>query len=618
MNIKKKITVITATILTTSIILPQSIFFKKSIANNVQTNKQEEIILSIVKISENKARVIVTPLQNVNNVNIRITIDNHEVIYKNIDKLNKDEIKTFDIDLTTTFINKKLPNTTSIKKIITNQKNIENKNIKATITYEIDNNEIKLSSKNINGNETKENDYDSCVKNRTNNSSNNQSQNNNVKDSTNSVTDSPENNEDNDVVQDEYKDFYYNLFNKYSKYDKLYLNLTDEANKLFNENNIPKNNKTFTKEDMAMLKSITITDRDITNGILEPLKYAVNIEEIKIELNNKNLKRNVDNFSFLKNNTNLKIFYYINQDPEFKEKEPLTNIDFSNNKNLKDVRIVKTNLNDLTIFKNLDLEILSLQDNDITDISSLKEMTNLKRLDLDNNKISTLNNSLDNLNNLITLYLRDNPINDISSLKNLKNLEALHIRNTDIVDISTLESLPKLHRLYIDRMKYIDFNYFSVIKNLKNINTLFVDNITLDEFEWLKNFSTREAVDATYGEDKVRIFNFENLEIPIKVNKENIKNGKILINNPLKDFDNMPLEQSGDENGENKNPNLSFIDDKIEISNVNKHSTLNEKYEIYFTDNSGNLYGDFGGQPAEITGKVTLNISVDANTEYCF
>jgi len=101
------------------------------------------------------------------------------------------------------------------------------------------------------------------------------------------------------IVSDEYKDFYFDLFNKYSKFHKKYVNLTDEANKLFNETNKPKKDKNFTKEDMEMLKTFIVVDKNVTDKMIEPLKYSKNLEEFKVELNKSNLTRSVNNFDFL-------------------------------------------------------------------------------------------------------------------------------------------------------------------------------------------------------------------------------------------------------------------------------------------------------------------------------
>ena len=391
------------------------------------------------------------------------------------------------------------------------------------------------------------------------------------------------------------------MYNKYS-------NLTDEANNVFNQNIKPKKDKIFSEEDMLMLKSLTITDKNIDDLILSPLKYAKNLEELKIELNNKDLVRKVKDFSFLKNLPKLKIFYYQNQDSNLKVREDIAKIDFSNNVNLEDVRIGMTKLNDITFLKNLNLKNLSLQDNEISDISAVANMTNLERLDLDNNNVVNID-KLGNLQNLITLYLRGNPVEDISVLEKLKNVEALHLRETNVRDISVLKKMPKLHRLYIDKMKSINEDYFNIVKELQGVNTLFVDKVNLEQFEWLKGFSNREAVDATFEEDKIRIFNIEELEIPVTINKSEVVNGKVSITNPLKDYNNVLITE---QDNEGINENITFENNKIVISDAQTEDFV-RKFPIYITDEtSGNGYGDYG-QVAEIGAKVVLKITVVEN-----
>lgn len=408
-----------------------------------------------------------------------------------------------------------------------------------------------------------------------------------------------------EIVSDEYKDFYFDLFNKYSKFHKKYVNLTDEANKLFNEKNKPKKDKNFTKEDMEMLKSFIVADKNVTDKMIEPLKYSKNLEEFKVELNKSNLTRSVNNFDFLSKTPKLKQFIYQNQDYKHAKKEIFPeNIDFSKNESLEKVIISQTNLSGIKAFEKLKLKQLSLQDNEIIDITPIKDMKTLERLDLDNNKIENLPN-LSKLQRLITLYLRDNKLSDISNLEELKNLEALHLRNNKISDISSLEKLPKLHRLYIDKNENLK-NYINNIKNLNGINTLFVDEITKEDFDWLKTFSTRGAVNATENEDRIRMFNFEKLEIPVKVKKNDIKDGFIEIDNPLKDWDDMSIEATDDESG--KNPNLTFESDKIKIK-VQDKNEFREAYDIYIENYEVEGYGDYS-QPPSISGKIVLNIKI--------
>ena len=407
-------------------------------------------------------------------------------------------------------------------------------------------------------------------------------------------------------LTDKQKEFYFELFNDYNKFDKKYKYLTDDANKNFTKDKKPKLDKNFAKEDFKMLKTFSISKENVTDELIEPLKYAENLEEFSVLLNNGKLKREVTDFSFLKNTPKLKKFYYANQDYKHDNKEKLEKIDFSNNKNLKDVRITNTDLKNLNLLKGLDLNSLSFEDNEISDISSIKEMKNLERIDLDNNKIESLGNNLDNCQNLITLYLRDNPIEDISFLGKLKNIEALHLRNTNIKDISILKKLPNLHRLYIDKCKKLPKDYFNIVKELKGINTLFVSNITKEDFEWLKTFAIRDKVDASFDEDKIRLIGFENLSIDISVKKTDIVNNKITIDNPLKGFDENFVEDAGDERGENKD--LKFSNDKIEIILDPTQTKISKKYSMYLEDYN-NTFGDYS-QPANISGSITLNVVV--------
>lgn len=415
-----------------------------------------------------------------------------------------------------------------------------------------------------------------------------------------------------EIVAEEYKDFYYNLFNKYNNFDKKYTNLIDEANAKFSKTNKPKKGKNFTKEDFKMLKTFSIIDKNITDKMVKSLRYAENLEEFKIMLNSASLKREVTNFDFLTKTPKLKQFIYQNQDYKNAKKEKFpTEVDFSKNTALEKVVISQTNLSNVFPFKNLKLKQLSLQDNNITNIFFIKDMSSLVRLDLDNNKISNLPD-LSKMQNLVTLYLRDNNISDISKLESLKNLEALHLRNNKITDISVLTKLPKLHRIYIDKNNAL-VNYMEVVKKLEGINTLFVDEISKDDFEWMKEFAIRNEVDATEDEDKARMFRFEKLEIPVNVKKTEIKGGFIEIDNPLKDWENNAIEEFDGENVNEeeiiKNNNLIFNENKIKIK-VQDKNKFEEVYEI-IAENYEHMFGNKNyKQPATVSGKVVLKINI--------
>ncbi len=93
------------------------------------------------------------------------------------------------------------------------------------------------------------------------------------------------------------------------------------------------------------------------------------------------------------------------------------------------------------------LEVLDLKWNyNISDISPLAGLTNLKELDLGGNKISDIS-PLARLTNLQELDLDKNSISDISPLAGLTNLKELDLFENRISDISPLAGLTNLEEL---------------------------------------------------------------------------------------------------------------------------------------------------------------------------
>ena len=130
-------------------------------------------------------------------------------------------------------------------------------------------------------------------------------------------------------------------------------------------------------------------------------------------------------------------------------------------KNLKKLKLNENEISDITPLKNLTkLEYLEIQRNRIVDVNPLKNLTNLKFLKLYNNLIEDIA-PLSNLTNLTGLDLHYNVtvggdeshkiiskgITDISALKNLKKLEFLDISANRIEDISILKNFDKIKDL---------------------------------------------------------------------------------------------------------------------------------------------------------------------------
>ena len=156
-----------------------------------------------------------------------------------------------------------------------------------------------------------------------------------------------------------------------------------------------------------------------------------------------------------------------------------------------------TPLGKLTKLKNLHLAYCGSGDpgNSIKDISWLKDLTNLTKLNLKYNKIDNtealagLTNltylnlgsnplededlePLENLTKLTTLYLYDlNKITDVSPLASLTKLTFLHLgHNSKLKSIKPLTTLKKLQQLRLNHTKFSDLSYIGKFSALRKID----------------------------------------------------------------------------------------------------------------------------------------------------
>lgn len=151
-------------------------------------------------------------------------------------------------------------------------------------------------------------------------------------------------------------------------------------------------------------------------------------------------------------------------------------------KNLKKLKLNENEISDISPLKNLTkLEYLEIQRNRIVDVNPLKSLTNLKFLKLYNNLIEDVT-PLSNLTNLTGLDLHYNVtvggdeshkiiskgITDISALKNLKKLEFLDISANRIEDISILKNF--------DKIKDLDFSG-NRVKNYEGLGNYIAERL---------------------------------------------------------------------------------------------------------------------------------------------
>lgn len=99
----------------------------------------------------------------------------------------------------------------------------------------------------------------------------------------------------------------------------------------------------------------------------------------------------------------------------------------------------------MTVFAGMkDMESLAIDFNDqISDLSSLSQLTNLTTLDFSKDGVTSLA-PLAGLTNLQTLGFSNNRVSDISVLKNMPNLSSLTMLRNQIFDLSPLQNLSQL------------------------------------------------------------------------------------------------------------------------------------------------------------------------------
>jgi Leucine-rich repeat (LRR) protein len=101
---------------------------------------------------------------------------------------------------------------------------------------------------------------------------------------------------------------------------------------------------------------------------------------------------------------------------------------------------------------------------------------------ISNNLIEKIQ-GLDNLFNLKKLELSGNKISNLEGLQDLLGLQELYLDNNHIEKLVGLDYLSKLIILHIGRNKISKFRS-ELIKNLTNLNFLYLNENPLDQQSW--------------------------------------------------------------------------------------------------------------------------------------
>ncbi|CAL5970217.1 leucine-rich_repeat domain-containing protein [Hexamita inflata] len=138
------------------------------------------------------------------------------------------------------------------------------------------------------------------------------------------------------------------------------------------------------------------------------------------------------------------------------------------------------------------LMILSLNDNQLSQINFISSLINLTNLNVCSNIIKDLS-PLQNLIQLKEINLNFNKIQDISPLKKLVKLEIIHINSNQIIDIHPLKYLKELSQLYIRQNKII------TIKPLQSLSKLVICDVN---YNFIQDMSNMPLIPPLEEEDE--------------------------------------------------------------------------------------------------------------------
>lgn len=227
-------------------------------------------------------------------------------------------------------------------------------------------------------------------------------------------------------------------------------------------------------------------------------------------------------------------------------------------KNLKSLEELTLDINfEISEVNGLDtlinLQVLSIEANQITKISGLENLINLQKLDLSNNQITKIE-KVDNLINLNSLNLFANQISKIENLNKLSNLEVLDLSHNQISDIEGLDKLIKLRNLYLNENKISEIKGLDQLTNLRdfvlfrnnisrieglnnliNLRGLFIGNNLISKIEGLGSLSKLKTLELHHNQ----IIKIEQLNNLINLQKLNMEHNQIEIIEGLDNLTNL-------------------------------------------------------------------------------
>ena len=197
---------------------------------------------------------------------------------------------------------------------------------------------------------------------------------------------------------------------------------------------------------------------------------------------------------------------------------------------LTDLVLYSNRISDISALSNLaDLHHLNISHNKVSDISVLAELTNLGYLGLADSQVSDFS-TLSNLTNLIGLWIGNSGIAHLSVLDGLTELTELDLDNNNVTDVSALAGLRKLTHLRISNNKIV---VASGLSGLNNLIELDISGTGITDLSVLANLTKLTDLDLSGNciSDVTALFALTNLT-RLDLSDNRIKDFSPLVMNP--------------------------------------------------------------------------------------
>lgn len=156
--------------------------------------------------------------------------------------------------------------------------------------------------------------------------------------------------------------------------------------------------------------------------------------------------------------------------------------------NLRSITLSDNNVSDISFVEKSKrtLHILTVRNNPIKDISCLKNIYCLRKLDLDTTGVEDIS-QLAEMGTLHYLRIANSPVTSFSAFAGNRQLEDLSLEYTEVTDLSFLKDLPRLKELTIYTDKDVDETVFYELKGLTKLSLSKNLKEKLDEARVLQN-----------------------------------------------------------------------------------------------------------------------------------